>query len=163
MFVVAGGNRAPLFESVEGAFHDVAQLVDVSVEAGTATGRPFDLRWAIWSLRCGMTARMPRARNRMRVDACEYALSAISTCGRHRGRAPVGTAIASMTGINCGLSPACPAVSTTLSSRPLPSTAACALVVQPHASGLKHDHPVRARNSCNSIQPLFGIWRPAAC
>ena len=40
------------------------------------------------------------AGGRMRVR-----LSAISTCGRHRGQIPVGTAIASMTGINCGLSP----------------------------------------------------------
>jgi len=61
-----------------------------------------------------MVARMPWRRSQDRIARDEYALSASTRAGRSRGRPrPLrGTQIASMTAVNCGASPRCPAVTT---------------------------------------------------
>ena len=78
-----------------------------------------------------MTTRILLRRNAFRVEGWEDALSAITAAGRDLGRPPVGTAMPARTGINSGLSPACPGVSLIASGRPAASTAACAVVVHP--------------------------------
>src|ERR1041385_6111701 len=58
-----------------------------------------------------MTALIPRVRRWERFWRDEYALSPATASGRVRGRPTgPGTRILFRTGMNCGLSPACPAV-----------------------------------------------------
>src|SRR5512142_1986726 len=80
-----------------------------------------------------MVARMPRRRSSVRVVRAEYALSATTCSGRVRGRPtpPAGTRIAASSPGSCGLSPACPGVSSTASGRPRPSTARWSLLLSP--------------------------------
>lgn len=71
---------------------------------------PFALRRAIWSDFSGIVCGIRRFRSAVRVDGCEYALSA-----RIRVLLPVRRRrrCVSSSGRSCGLSPACPPVSLT--------------------------------------------------
>ena len=125
-----------LLESVETPLDHVAPCVQPGVTTRrTPTTRPLGRGGggAIWSARSGLTNRIPRCRIACRVDGCEYALSAITTSRRARGLpGPTrATPIPSSSGSSCGLSPACPGVSTIRTGRPRPSTARWTLVLSP--------------------------------
>ncbi len=66
------------------------------------------MRRAIWSSRSGLTNVTRRSRIARRVEGCEYALSAITVSGRHRGRPGPDRAalMPSSSGTSCGLSTA---------------------------------------------------------
>src|SRR6185369_10594513 len=113
--VVASGHGAVAFEAVDPALHRMTLLVDLGVEGRWPTAlRPLGLRCASWSVLLGIVALIPRLRRCARLAFEVYALSASTRSGRVRGRPPDGrgTRIPARTGMNCGLSPRWPAVST---------------------------------------------------
>lgn len=91
VFVVAGCDAAPLFESIEGAFDGVAQAVERAVERGWPPADPLAFRRVIWSVRSGMVCLIFLARKVVRVLGCEYALSPSSRKSRLARPRPGGS------------------------------------------------------------------------
>src|SRR3954463_15508111 len=113
-----------------------------------------------------MTALIPRLRRCERFWRDEYALSPATASGRVRGRPTgPGTRILSRTGMNCGLSPACPAVTLSERGRHCGRQDRCVLMVSPPrerprsaaASPLLEAPPTGARRDHNSTQALVRV------
>lgn len=104
-----------------------------SKAGGLPPALPRRWRLALWSVRSGMTARMPRRRRSCRTSRDEYALSAMTVSGLWHGRpAPVrGTRTDSSTALNTVQSLTLPGVRMTARGRPRPSQARWTLVVSP--------------------------------
>src|SRR3954453_17419579 len=124
---------------------------------GPPPAEPLALRRAIWSDFSGQVNLIPRRRSARRVEGWEYALSAITRSGGWRGRPGPrrATDTSASSGSSCGLSPACPAVSSTAMGSPRPSTARCSLVVSPPRDRPRAS-PSTARSSTQPVaQPPF--------
>jgi hypothetical protein len=133
VLVVAGGDRAPLLESVEASLDRVALRVEGGVEAGwpSACGScgvaAFDLIFA-----SGIVCLIRRERNGVRLLGWEYALSASSRKSRPGTPASrQASACSSSSGISCGLSPASPAVNLIATGHSVVSVKAWIFVVNP--------------------------------
>lgn len=103
-FVVAGPEAMPALDPVERSHHNVTALVEFGIEAAwSATGSTFGFPVRdLVAVLGDHHSESPRL-NAIRVELCEYALSAMTQSGRLRGRPPTpraATAMSSSSGSN---------------------------------------------------------------
>ena len=168
-FGVAGGQVTPLLEPAEAPFHDVALLVGDLVEvrwpaaAGAFGGAAGDLVGALGDGVADAAAAQGRAGGVMGVALVgQQQVRALARPPAAAAR----TAMASRTGSRCGLSPACPPLSSTDSGRPRPSTARWILVLSPPATGPAPPRPLQRPRPGAARRPGRGapfLRAPAEC